>query len=335
MASHYEAPIRKPLVTGNKSYHDVTVDIAAPVENPPNKQWFIAFAIALTAFLWGLGCIIYTVSTGIGVWGLNKTVGWAWDITNFVWWVGIGHAGTLISAVLLLFRQKWRMAINRSAEAMTIFSVIQAGLFPIIHMGRPWLAYWVLPIPNQFGSLWVNFNSPLLWDVFAISTYLSVSLVFWWTGLLPDFAMIRDRAIKPFQKKIYGLLSFGWSGRAKDWQRFEEVSLVLAGLATPLVLSVHTIVSFDFATSVIPGWHTTIFPPYFVAGAIFSGFAMVNTLLIIMRKVSHLENYITRQHIELMNIVIMITGSIVGVAYINRAVHCLVFRCGVRTVRIP
>ena len=317
MASHYEAPIRRPLVTGEKSYHDVSVDVAAPVEGPANKQWWIVFSISLAAFLWGIGCIIYTISTGIGTWGLNKTVGWAWDITNFVWWVGIGHAGTLISAVLLLFRQKWRMAINRSAEAMTIFSVIQAGLFPIIHMGRPWLGYWVLPIPNQYGSLWVNFNSPLLWDVFAISTYLSVSLVFWWTGLLPDFAMIRDRAVKPFQKKIYSLLSFGWTGRAKDWQRFEEVSLVLAGLATPLVLSVHTIVSFDFATSVIPGWHTTIFPPYFVAGAIFSGFAMVQTLLIIMRKVSNLEDYITVQHIELMNIVIMITGSIVGVAYIT------------------
>ena len=317
MASHYEAPIRKPLVLGDKGYHDVTVDIAAPVEGRANKQWWIVFSISLAAFLWGIGCIVYTISTGIGSWGLNKTVNWAWDITNFVWWVGIGHAGTLISAVLLLFRQKWRMAINRSAEAMTIFSVIQAGLFPIIHMGRPWLAYWVLPIPNQFGSLWVNFNSPLLWDVFAISTYLSVSLVFWWTGLLPDFAMIRDRAVLPFQKKIYSLLSFGWTGRAKDWQRFEEVSLVLAGLATPLVLSVHTIVSFDFATSVIPGWHTTIFPPYFVAGAVFSGFAMVNTLLIIMRKVCSLEAYITVQHIELMNIVIMITGSIVGCAYIT------------------
>jgi molybdopterin-containing oxidoreductase family membrane subunit len=317
MASHYEAPIRKPLVLGDRGYHDVSVDIARPVERRANKQWWIVFTIAFLAFLWGIGCIIYTISTGIGTWGLNKTVGWAWDITNFVWWVGIGHAGTLISAVLLLFRQKWRMAINRSAEAMTIFSVIQAGLFPIIHMGRPWLGYWVLPIPNQFGSLWVNFNSPLLWDVFAISTYLSVSLVFWWTGLLPDFAMIRDRAIKPFQKKIYSLVSFGWSGRAKDWQRFEEVSLVLAGLATPLVLSVHTIVSFDFATSVIPGWHTTIFPPYFVAGAIFSGFAMVQTLLIIMRKVCQLEAYITVQHIELMNIVIMITGSIVGCAYIT------------------
>ncbi|MEM7186546.1 MAG: NrfD/PsrC family molybdoenzyme membrane anchor subunit [Bacteroidota bacterium] len=317
MASHYEAPIRRPLVTGDKSYHEVTVDVAAPVEGKANRSWWIVFTISLVALLWGIGCIIYTISTGIGVWGLNKTVNWAWDITNFVWWVGIGHAGTLISAVLLLFRQKWRMAINRSAEAMTIFSVIQAGLFPIIHMGRPWLAYWVLPIPNQFGSLWVNFNSPLLWDVFAISTYLSVSLVFWWTGLLPDFAMIRDRAITPFTKRVYSILSFGWSGRAKDWQRFEEVSLVLAGLATPLVLSVHTIVSFDFATSVIPGWHTTIFPPYFVAGAVFSGFAMVNTLLIIMRKVSNLEDYITIQHIELMNIIIMITGSIVGVAYIT------------------
>jgi molybdopterin-containing oxidoreductase family membrane subunit len=317
MSSHYEAPIRKPLVIGDKTYHDVTVDVAAPVEGPANKQWWTVFLIALAAFLWGIGCILYTISTGIGVWGLNRTVNWAWDITNFVWWVGIGHAGTLISAVLLLFRQRWRMAINRSAEAMTIFSVVQAGLFPIIHMGRPWVGYWVLPIPNQFGSLWVNFNSPLLWDVFAISTYLSVSLVFWWTGLLPDFAMIRDRAVTPFTKRIYTILSFGWTGRAKDWQRFEEVSLVLAGLATPLVLSVHTIVSMDFATSVSPGWHTTIFPPYFVAGAVFSGFAMVNTLLIVMRKVSNLEAYITVQHIELMNIIIMITGSIVGVAYIT------------------
>jgi molybdopterin-containing oxidoreductase family membrane subunit len=317
MSSHYEAPIRKPLVEGDKSYHDITVDIARPIETPPNKDWWIAFSIAVIAFLWGVGCVTYTIGTGIGSWGLNKTVGWAWDITNFVWWVGIAHAGTLISAVLLLFRQKWRMGINRSAEAMTIFAVLQAGIFPIIHMGRPWLAYWMFPLPNQFGSLWVNFNSPLIWDIFAISTYLSVSLVFWWTGLLPDLAMIRDRAVKPFQKKIYSLVSFGWTGRAKDWQRFEEVSLVLAGLATPLVLSVHSIVSMDFATSIIPGWHTTIFPPYFVAGAIFSGFAMVQTLLIIMRKVSRLESYITLQHIELMNIIIMITGSIVGCAYIT------------------
>ena len=317
MASHYEAPIRRPLVTGEKSYHDVTVDVAAPVEGKANKQWWIVFSIALAAFLWGIGCIIYTISTGIGTWGLNKTVGWAWDITNFVWWVGIGHAGTLISAVLLLFRQKWRMAINRSAEAMTIFSVVQAGLFPIIHMGRPWLGYWVLPIPNQFGSLWVNFNSPLLWDVFAISTYFSVSLVFWYIGLIPDFATIRDRAVKPAAKKAYSILAFGWTGSAKHWNRFEEVSLVLAGLATPLVFSVHSIVSMDFATSVIPGWHTTIFPPYFVAGAVFSGFAMVCTLMLVMRKVLHLEDYILVKHIEYMNIIIMLTGSMVGVAYLS------------------
>tara|TARA_R110001583_G_scaffold47026_6_gene147285 strand:+ start:1788 stop:3518 length:1731 start_codon:yes stop_codon:yes gene_type:complete len=315
MSSHYEAPFREPLIIGEKSFHDISVDVGTPIFGKASKSWWVAFSIALVAFLWGIGCIVYTVSTGIGVWGLNKTVEWAWDITNFVWWVGIGHAGTLISAVLLLFRQKWRMAVNRSAEAMTIFAVIQAGLFPIIHMGRPWLAYWVLPIPNQFGSLWVNFNSPLLWDVFAISTYLSVSLVFWWTGLLPDFAMLRDRSTKPFQKKIYTLLSFGWTGRVKDWQRFEEVSLVLAGLATPLVLSVHTIVSFDFATSVVPGWHSTIYPPYFVAGAIFSGFAMVQTLLIVMRKVCNLENYITILHIEYMNKVILLTGGIVATAY--------------------
>lgn len=315
--SHYEAPIREPLINGDKNYHDITVDVAAAVEGKANKKWWIAFTIALLAFLYGIGAIIYTIGTGIGVWGLNNRVNWAWDITNFVWWVGIGHAGTLISAVLLLFRQKWRMGINRSAEAMTIFAVFQAGLFPIIHMGRVWNAFYVLPIPNNLGSLWVNFNSPLLWDVFAISTYLSVSLVFWYTGLLPDFAMLRDRAVKPFQKKIYSLLSFGWSGRLKDWQRFEEVSLVLAGLATPLVLSVHTIVSMDFATSVIPGWHSTIFPPYFVAGAIFSGFAMVQTLLLIMRKVSNLEAYITKVHIENMNKVILLTGGIVSVAYIT------------------
>ncbi|MCC7520711.1 MAG: polysulfide reductase NrfD, partial [Flavobacteriaceae bacterium] len=273
------------------------------------------FSIALVAFLWGLGAITYTIATGIGTWGLDKNIGWAWDITNFVWWVGIGHAGTLISAVLLLFRQEWRMAINRSAEAMTIFAVFQAGLFPLIHMGRIWDGFFTLPIPNMYGSLWVNFNSPLLWDVFAISTYLTVSVVFWWTGLLPDFAMIRDRAVRPFQKKIYSLVSFGWTGRAKDWQRFEEVSLVLAGLATPLVLSVHTIVSMDFATSINPGWHSTIFPPYFVAGAIFSGFAMVQTLLGIMRKVTNMESYITRKHVENMNLVILFTGGIVAVAY--------------------
>ncbi len=314
---HKEAAIREPLILGDKSYHDITNDVVGPIEGKASKTWYLLVSIAGLISLWGLGCIVYLIATGIGVWGLNKTVGWAWDITNFVWWVGIGHAGTLISAVLLLFRQKWRMAINRSAEAMTIFAVMMAALFPGIHMGRIWVAYWVLPLPNTFGSLWVNFNSPLLWDVFAISTYFSVSLVFWYIGLIPDFATIRDRMTKPLAKKIYGILSFGWSGKAKNWTRFEEVSLVLAGLATPLVFSVHSIVSFDFATSVIPGWHTTIFPPYFVSGAVFSGFAMVLTLLLIMRKVMRLENYITIKHVEYMNIVIIVTGSIVGVAYIT------------------
>ena len=231
--------------------------------------------------------------------------------------MGIGHAGTLISAVLLLFRQRWRMAINRSAEAMTIFAVIMAATFPVIHMGRVWMAYWVLPLPNTFGSLWVNFNSPLLWDVFAISTYFTVSLVFWYIGLIPDFATIRDRVTTKGMKRAYSILSFGWTGNAKAWTRFEEVSLVLAGIATPLVFSVHSVVSFDFATSVIPGWHTTIFPPYFVSGAVFSGFAMVQTLLLVMRKVMKLESYITVKHVEYMNIVIIVTGSIVGVAYIT------------------
>lgn len=314
---HKEAAIREPLILGNKSYHDISTDVIGPIENKAPTGWYVLITIAGLISLWGIGCILYLIATGIGTWGLNKTVGWAWDITNFVWWVGIGHAGTLISAVLLLFRQKWRMAINRSAEAMTIFAVMMAAVFPGIHMGRIWLAYWVLPLPNQFGSLWVNFNSALLWDVFAISTYFSVSLVFWYIGLIPDFATIRDRMTKPMAKKVYGFLSFGWSGKAKQWSRFEEVSLVLAGLATPLVFSVHSIVSMDFATSVIPGWHTTIFPPYFVSGAVFSGFAMVLTLLLIMRKVMHLENYITRKHVEYMNIVIIVTGSIVGVAYLT------------------
>jgi Ni/Fe-hydrogenase subunit HybB-like protein len=314
---HAEAAIREPLILGHKTYHDITNDIVGPIENKAPRGWYILTAIAALIAAYGTGCILYLIGKGIGTWGLNKTVDWAWDITNFVWWVGIGHAGTLISAVLLLFRQRWRMAINRSAEAMTIFAVIMAATFPGIHMGRIWLAYWVFPLPNQFGSLWVNFNSPLLWDVFAISTYFSVSLVFWYIGLIPDFATIRDKVTRPMMKKVYGILSFGWTGNAKAWTRFEEVSLVLAGIATPLVFSVHSVVSFDFATSVIPGWHTTIFPPYFVSGAVFSGFAMVLTLLLVLRKVMHLESYITVKHVEYMNIVIIVTGSIVGVAYIT------------------
>ena len=254
--------VRTPLVTGAKTVGDVTQDICVRVEAKPPRSWFLAVAVSLSLLAVGTYTLFFTLWDGIGVWGLNKTIGWAWDITNFVWWVGIGHAGTLISAILLLFRQKWRMSINRSAEAMTIFAVICAGLFPATHTGRPWFDFFMFPYPNTRGPLWVNFNSPLLWDLFAISTYFTISLLFWYTGLVPDFATIRDRA-KGIRRKIYNFVSMGWTGSAKHWQRWESLSLVLAGVATPLVLSVHTIVSFDFATSVIPGWHTTIFPPYF------------------------------------------------------------------------
>lgn len=312
---HYASPVREPLITGSKSYHDITEDICRGTETP-SKSWFLAVGAAGIVATVGVLMIAYTVWKGIGVWGANRTVGWAWDITNFVWWIGIGHAGTLISAILLLFRQKWRTGVNRAAEAMTIFAVICAGLFPVFHMGRVWLAFFIFPLPNSRGILWVNFNSPLLWDVFAISTYFTVSLLFWYTGLLPDIATIRDRS-SGLRRRIYSALSFGWLGTAKQWQRFESLSLILAGLSTPLVLSVHSIVSFDFATSVIPGWHTTIFPPYFVAGAIFSGFAMVLTLMLVARKLMKLENYITVAHIESMNKVIVLTGSIVGIAYIT------------------
>jgi molybdopterin-containing oxidoreductase family membrane subunit len=316
MGAAITSPIREPLVTGGKNYHQITEDLCGPTEKTPSISWILAFAVAV-AFLALYGfSVFWTVWKGIGSWNLNRTVGWGWDITNFVWWVGIGHAGTLISAILLLFRQKWRTGVNRAAEAMTIFAVICAGQFPLIHMGRLWLAFFIFPYPNTRGPLWVNFNSPLLWDVFAISTYFTVSLLFWYTGLVPDFATVRDRA-KGIRRKLYGLLSFGWTGSAKHWQRWESLSLVLAGLATPLVLSVHTIVSFDFATSVIPGWHTTIFPPYFVAGAIFSGFAMVQTLMVITRKVLNLQDYITLNHIDSMNKVILVTGTIVGVAYLT------------------
>jgi Ni/Fe-hydrogenase subunit HybB-like protein len=313
----YESQLREPLVDGNKDYHQVTEDIISPIEAKPSKLWYVGFYISVALLLFGVYSIYREVTYGIGQWNLNKTIGWGWDITNFVWWVGIGHAGTLISAILLLFRQGWRTGVNRAAEAMTIFAVMCAGQFPIWHMGRVWMAFFVLPYPNTRGPLWVNFNSPLLWDVFAISTYFTVSLLFWYSGLLPDFATVRDRAKTKFRKMMYGVAAFGWTGSTKHWQRFESLSLVLAGLSTPLVLSVHTIVSFDFATSVVPGWHTTIFPPYFVAGAIFSGFAMVQTLLIIVRKVLNLQDYITISHIEKMNKVIVLTGSIVGIAYLT------------------
>jgi Ni/Fe-hydrogenase subunit HybB-like protein len=313
----YESQVRPGLVDGQKDYHQVTEDLVRPIEAAPTRAWWIGFLVSAACLIFGIYSVTMQVIYGVGQWNLHRTVGWGWDITNFVWWVGIGHAGTLISAILLLFRQGWRTGVNRAAEAMTIFAVMCAGQFPVWHMGRVWLAFFIMPYPNTRGPLWPNFNSPLLWDVFAISTYFTVSVLFWYTGLIPDLATVRDRAKLKWRKLFYGVVSFGWSGSAKHWQRHEALALVLAGLSTPLVLSVHTIVSFDFATSVIPGWHTTIFPPYFVAGAIFSGFAMVQTLLLVSRKVLNLKEYITLEHIEVMNKVIVLTGSIVGIAYLT------------------
>jgi Ni/Fe-hydrogenase subunit HybB-like protein len=316
--AHFESPLREPLITGNKTYKQVTDDIVAATTGNFSLIWLVSTGVAGLIALFGVFCLAWTVCFGIGTWGVNSTVGWAWDITNFVWWVGIGHAGTLISAILLLFRQKWRTGVNRAAEAMTIFAVVCAGIFVLLHTGRPWDVFFIFPYPNTRGPLWTNFASPLLWDVFAISTYLTVSLLFWYTGLVPDFATVRDRS-EPgsFRWKAYNFLSFGWIGTAKHWERWESLSLILAGLATPLVLSVHTIVSFDFATSIVPGWHTTILPPYFVAGAIFSGFAMVQTLMLVARVVMKLEDYITVAHIESMNKIILLTGTMVGTAYLT------------------
>jgi Ni/Fe-hydrogenase subunit HybB-like protein len=309
---------RPAWVAGSPTLRQISDDIARPLDGRPTIGWFACFVCSSIALAIGTGCVTYQIATGIGTWGLNKTVGWAFDITNFVFWIGIGHAGTLISAILLLFRQKWRMSINRSAEAMTIFAVQCAALFPLIHMGRPWLAFWVLPYPNERGPLWVNFRSPLLWDVFAINTYLIISLVFWYLGMIPDFATLRDR-VQPHVQRVrwwaYHLLSLGWNGSQRTWSRYETACTVLAGLATPLVLSVHSIVSMDFATSILPGWHATIFPPYFVAGAVFSGFGMVLLLLIITRSVMHLERYITLHHLDRMARITLLTGSLVALSY--------------------
>jgi molybdopterin-containing oxidoreductase family membrane subunit len=307
--------LRLPLVEGNRRPADVTNDVCRPLEGKPSPLWWAGMAMSLSLLGIGVVAVTYMLMTGIGTWGLNRTVGWGFDITNFVFWIGIGHAGTLISAVLFLFRQRWRTAVNRSAEAMTIFAVMCAGLFPLIHMGRPWLAYWVFPYPNTRGPLWINFRSALCWDVFAVSTYFLISLGFWYVGMIPDLATMRDRTRSAIKKKLFGLFSLGWDGSTRTWQRYETVYLLLAGLATPLVFSVHTIVSFDFATSIIPGWHTTIFPPYFVAGAIFSGLAMVLTLMLVARKVMRLENYITKTHVGAMCKLIIGMGGIVATAY--------------------
>ncbi|MFQ5498923.1 MAG: NrfD/PsrC family molybdoenzyme membrane anchor subunit [Candidatus Zixiibacteriota bacterium] len=302
------------LFTGSPTYDSLTDKISSIVEGKTPRAWWLMFSVSATLATMYMGVLGYLFWEGTGIWGLNNPVGWGWAIVNFVFWVGIGHAGTLISAILFLLRQRWRTAINRFAEAMTIFAVICALMFPAIHVGRVWVIYFTLPIPNQM-SMWPNFRSPLLWDTFAVGTYFTCSLLFWYVGLIPDLATFRDRAVSRVKKFWYGLLSVGWRGGNRQWKHYELAYLVLAGISTPLVLSVHSIVSTDFATSLVPGWHTTIFPPYFVAGAIFSGFAMVMTLALIARWAWRLESIITLKHLERMNIIMLLTGSMVGYAY--------------------
>lgn len=305
---------REILVLGNPTFEKITEAVSRIVEGKPTKWWYALFSISVLLTIMLFANLVYLFWEGTGIWGLNNPVGWGWAIVNFVFWVGIGHAGTLISAILFLLRQRWRTSINRFAEAMTIFAVICALLFPAIHVGRVWVLYWVFPLPNQMG-MWPNFRSPLLWDTFAVGTYFTCSLLFWYVGLVPDLATLRDRAKARIKKILYGLFALGWRGGNRQWRHYELSYLVLAGVSTPLVLSVHSIVSTDFATSLLPGWHTTIFPPYFVAGAIFSGFAMVMTLSLIARKVFKLEDIITTKTLERMNKIILVTGLMVGYAY--------------------
>ena len=320
---------RVPLVANQRSVGWISDTIANVIEDKTPRWWWIATGISALISLWLPLCLIYLISTGVGVWGLNHPVAWGWAIVNFVWWIGIGHAGTLISAILFLLRQKWRTSINRASEAMTIFAVMCAGIFPAIHVGRIWFDWWLFPIPNA-NSIWPQFRSPLLWDVFAVSTYFTVSVLFWYMGLIPDLATMRDRFRKVAGKVVepaarlrnrlaqffYGLFSLGWTGSNRHWRNYEKAYLLLAGLSTPLVLSVHSIVSFDFAVSQLPGWHTTIFPPYFVAGAVFSGFGMVLTLMIPLRSLYRgMDEIVTTRHLEFMCKVTLTTGSIVGYAY--------------------
>jgi Ni/Fe-hydrogenase subunit HybB-like protein len=305
----------QPLIGPGYTIGSVSDKIASIVlTRPTPRLWWVAFAISSMLLLLLLHTIGYLVLRGIGIWGNNIPVGWGFDIINFVWWIGIGHAGTLISAILLLLRQEWRTSINRFAEAMTLFAVACAGLYPALHTGRPWLDYWLFPYPNTMG-IWPNFRSPLIWDVFAVSTYATVSLLFWFVGLIPDLATLRDRSQNRFGRSIYGILAMGWRGSARHWDRFETATLLLAGIATPLVVSVHTVVSLDFAVGIIPGWHATIFPPYFVAGAIYGGFAMVMTLAIPLRKVYGLEDFVTMRHLNYMGRVMLATGLVVAYGY--------------------
>lgn len=307
-------PRQRPLLVETPDFHEVTDIISKPTEAKIQLPWAILFLMSLSLLAVMFGMIGYLFWEGTGVWGVMIPVAWGWAIVNFVWWIGIGHAGTLISAILFLFRQKWRTAINRFSEAMTIFAVMCAGIFPVIHVGRVWMAYYLFPLPNQMG-MWPQSRSPLFWDVFAISTYFTVSLLFWYMGLIPDLATLRDRSVGKVRKFVLAVFALGWRGAARHWSNYERAYLILAAISTPLVLSVHSIVSFDFATSRVPGWHTTIFPPYFVAGAVFSGFALVANLLIIAREVFGLKKVVRMHHIDNMNKFMLLTGSLVGYAY--------------------
>ena len=313
----YNKKVRGPLIKGNKSLGQITKEIASPMEMRPGLWWYIAFVISTAAALFGFYAMYITVYKGIGTWGVNNSVGWGWEIVNFVWWIGIGHAGTAFSIFLLILRQKWRTSINRAAEAMTVFAVMCAAIFPALHMGRVWDAFYIFPYPNTRGPLWVNFNSPLFWDFTAITAYLLISASFWYLGMLPDLGTIRDRTTSKIKKAIYGLFSMGWTGSSRQWIRFESLSFILGGIAAVLVVSVHSIVSTDFAVGVEPGWHTTIFPPFFVVGAIFSGFAMVMTLMVLIRKIYKLTDYVTDNHMDAIARILIFISLIMGTAYLT------------------
>jgi Ni/Fe-hydrogenase subunit HybB-like protein len=313
----YNRKIRGPLVEGNKTLGQITEDVINPMDARPGMWWLIAFVFASAAAVFGAYCIYITVYKGIGTWGVNNSVAWGWAIVNFVWWIGIGHAGTAFSIFLLILRQRWRTSINRAAEAMTVFAVISAALFPALHMGRIWLAFYIFPYPNTRGPLWVNFNSPLFWDFTAITAYLLISVSFWYLGMLPDLATIRDKTVSKIRKTIYGFFSLGWTGSSRHWIRYESLSFILGGIAAVLVVSVHSIVATDFAVGIEPGWHSTIFPPFFVVGAIFSGFAMVMTLMVIIRKVYKLTDYITDNHMDAIARILIFISLIMGTAYLT------------------
>ena len=320
-SAHHDEEGREvaPVLEGDYTFGTVTDKISALVlTRPYNWRWFLGFGISFALMMMFLAAVTYLFAKGVGIWGVRTPVMWGFAIVNFVWWVGIGHAGTLISAILLLLKQEWRTSINRFAEAMTLFAVACAGMFPLLHLGRPWVFYWLFPYPNTMG-MWPQWRSPLVWDVFAVSTYATVSLLFWYVGLIPDLATLRDRAQNRWARIIYGVFAMGWRGSARHWHRYRTAYLLLAALATPLVVSVHTVVSFDFTIGIVPGWHSTIFPPYFVAGAIFSGFAMVLTLTIPLRRVFGLQDFITERHLENMAKVMLTTGLIVAFGYFMEA----------------